>query len=122
MNYSDHPRIKQDYIILLIFFLATLVIDGIWFFLDESIPPYDQSAHLTTALQHYRIFQGFNLFSGDWWLSLWQLTPSYRAPFVYICTVPFLFFCQKLPSSQPSQLVIHGNNHIFCISFRHLSI
>ncbi|WP_414754430.1 hypothetical protein [Anabaena sp. CCY 9910] len=94
MNYSD-SQIKRDYIILLIIFLITLVIDRIWFFIDESIPAYDQSAHLTTVLHHYRIFQDFNIFSGDWWLSLWQITPSYRAPFVYICTVPFLFLFGK---------------------------
>jgi 4-amino-4-deoxy-L-arabinose transferase-like glycosyltransferase len=86
-NYSQH---RKDYIILLTILLIALAIDRTWFFLDESIPSYDQSAHLTTALHHYRIFQNFNIFSGDWWLSLWQLTPSYRAPFVYICTVPFL--------------------------------
>jgi len=91
MNYSDASKIKRDYIILLIIFFVTLFIDRIWFFIDDSIPAYDQSAHLTTVLHHYRIFQNFNIFSGDWWLSLWEITPSYRAPFVYICTVPFLF-------------------------------
>ncbi|MDZ7959375.1 MAG: hypothetical protein RMY34_16070 [Aulosira sp. DedQUE10] len=90
MNYSNYSRIRKDYLILLIIWLIGLVIDRTWFFLDESIPLYDQSAHLTTALHHYRIFQNFNILSGDWWLSLWQLTPSYRAPFVYVCTVPFL--------------------------------
>lgn len=90
MNHPDHSQLKKDYIILLIIWLVGLVIDRTWFSLDKSIPFYDQSAHLTTALHHYRIFQNFNIFSGDWWLSLWQLTPSYRAPFVYICTVPFL--------------------------------
>jgi 4-amino-4-deoxy-L-arabinose transferase-like glycosyltransferase len=95
MNHPDNSQIKKDYIILLIIWLIGLVIDRTWFFLDKSIPFYDQSAHLTTALHHYRIFQNFNIFSGDWWLSLWQLTPSYRAPFVYICTVPFLILFGK---------------------------
>lgn len=95
MNYYNNSQIKKDYIILLIIWLIGLVIDRIWFFLDNSIPSYDQSAHLTTAFHHYRIFQNFNIFSGDWWLSLWQLTPSYRAPFVYICTVPFLLLFGK---------------------------
>ncbi|MBE9250425.1 hypothetical protein IQ226_14960 [Dolichospermum sp. LEGE 00240] len=90
MNYSSYLKINKDYIILLTIWLIGLMIDRTWFFLDESIPAYDQSAHLTGALHHYRIFQNLNILSGDWWLSLWQLTPSYRAPFVYICTVPFL--------------------------------
>ncbi|BAY26214.1 hypothetical protein NIES2100_60280 [Calothrix sp. NIES-2100] len=90
MTYSNN-KLPKDYIILLIIWFVGLVIDRLWFFLDESIPSYDQSAHLTTAFHHYRIFQNFHIFSGDWWLSLWQLTPSYRSPFIYICTVPFLF-------------------------------
>lgn len=95
MNFSDNSQTKKDYIILVIIWFLALVIDRLWFFLDESIPSYDQSAHLTTALHHERIFQNFNIFSGDWWLSLWQLTPSYRAPFVYICTVPFVILFSR---------------------------
>ncbi|MDB9450298.1 hypothetical protein [Dolichospermum circinale] len=95
MNYSSYLKINKDYIILLTIWLIGLMIDRTWFFLDESIPAYDQSAHLTGALHHYRIFQNLNILSGDWWLSLWQLTPSYRAPFVYICTVPFLVLFGK---------------------------
>ncbi|MBD2509099.1 hypothetical protein H6G91_17690 [Nostoc muscorum FACHB-395] len=90
MNNFVPSQRRKDYIILLIIWLIALAIDRTWFLLDDSIPSYDQSAHLTTALHHYRIFQNFNIFSGNWWLSLWQLTPSYRAPFLYICTVPFL--------------------------------
>ncbi|WP_413175204.1 hypothetical protein [Anabaena azotica] len=91
MNDFHDTKSKKDYLILLLIWLVALVIDRTWFLLDNSIPAHDQSAHLTGALSHYRIFENFNLFSGEWWLSLWQLTPSYRAPFVYICTVPFLF-------------------------------
>lgn len=75
-------KINKDYIILCLIWLIGLVIDRTWFFLDNSIPAYDQSAHLTTALHHYRIFQNLNLLLSDWWSSLWELTPSYRAPFV----------------------------------------
>ncbi|AFZ57947.1 hypothetical protein H6G54_18700 [Anabaena cylindrica FACHB-243] len=95
MNYFHDFKLKKHYLILFIIWLLALVIDRAWFFLDNSIPAHDQSAHLTGALSHYRIFENFNLFSGDWWLSLWKLTPSYRAPFVYICTVPFLFLFGK---------------------------
>ncbi|MBD2196103.1 MULTISPECIES: hypothetical protein [Calothrix] len=94
MNYSI-TRFKKDYLILFLIWFIGLIIDRLWFLLDESIPSYDQSAHLTTALHHYRIFQNIHIFSGDWWLSLWKLTPSYRAPFVYICTVPFFFLFGK---------------------------
>lgn len=95
MNDYRYLKINKDYIILLTIWLIGLLIDRTWFFLDESIPSYDQSAHLTAALHHYRIFQNLNILSGNWWLSLWELTPSYRAPFVYICTVPFLVLFGK---------------------------
>lgn len=95
MNDYRYLKINKDYIILLTIWLIGLLIDRTWFFLDESIPSYDQSAHLTGALHHYRIFQSLNILSGNWWLSLWELTPSYRAPFVYICTVPFLVLFGK---------------------------
>jgi len=95
MNYYRYLKINKDYIILLTIWLIGLLIDRTWFFLDESIPSYDQSAHLTAALHHDRIFQNLNILSGNWWLSLWELTPSYRAPFVYICTVPFLVLFGK---------------------------
>ncbi|BAY28362.1 hypothetical protein NIES2107_01890 [Nostoc carneum NIES-2107] len=91
MASPNFSRVDKDYFILFIIWLIALIIDRTWFLLDESIPAYDQSAHLTMALHHYRVFQDFNLFSGDWWLSLWQRSQSYRAPFVYICTVPFFF-------------------------------
>ncbi|MDZ8090401.1 MAG: hypothetical protein RMZ42_00410 [Nostoc sp. DedQUE05] len=90
MSNFDHSQHRKDYLILLVIWVIALAIDRAWFLLDDSIPAFDQSAHLATALHHYKVFQNFNIFSGDWWLSLWQLTPSYRAPFVYICTVPFL--------------------------------
>lgn len=82
-------KANKDYIILFSILFIGLIIDRTWLLLDESIPAWDQSAHLTAALHHYRVFQDVNIFSGDWWLSLWELTPSYRAPFIYICTVPF---------------------------------
>lgn len=95
MNSSSYLKINKDHIILLTIWLVGLFIDRTWFFLDNSIPSYDQSAHLTGALHHYRIFQNWRIFSDDWWLSLWELTPSYRAPFVYVCTVPFLVLFGK---------------------------
>ncbi|BAY64425.1 hypothetical protein NIES22_45230 [Calothrix brevissima NIES-22] len=118
MNYSI-TGFKKDYLILLLIWLTGLIIDRLWFFLDESIPSYDQSAHLTTALHHYRIFQNLHIFSGDWWLSLWKLTPSYRAPFVYICTVPFFFLFGK--GFDQASLVNLIYSAVIIISIYHLA-
>jgi 4-amino-4-deoxy-L-arabinose transferase-like glycosyltransferase len=91
MNYFHCSKYKKHYLILLVVWLMALVIDRTWSLLDNSIPPHDQSADLKRALSHYRIFKNFNLFSGGWWLSLWELAPSYRPPFVYIYPAPLLF-------------------------------
>ncbi|MBO1060469.1 MAG: hypothetical protein HEQ14_05930 [Aphanizomenon flos-aquae CP01] len=52
MNDYRYLKVNKDYIILLTIWLIGLLIDRTWFFLDESIPSYDQSAHLTGALHH----------------------------------------------------------------------
>ncbi|MFM2062492.1 MAG: hypothetical protein RLZZ507_2162 [Cyanobacteriota bacterium] len=122
MNYFTDSKLKKDYFILFIIWLLAFVIDRTWFFLDDSIPAHDQSAHLTGALSHYRIFDSFfdnfNFFSGEWWLSLWQLSPSYRAPFVYICTVPFLYLFGK--GYEQSSLVNLLYTAIIILSVYHL--
>ncbi|MBD2664931.1 hypothetical protein B6N60_00994 [Richelia sinica FACHB-800] len=117
MKKIHFSKLNKDYLSLSLICLIILVVDRIWFFYDESIPSYDQSAHLTTALHHYRVFQNFNIFSQSWWLSLWQLTPSYRAPFVYICTVPFLLLFGKGYDQASLVNLIYTVIIIFCVYY-----
>jgi len=69
--------------------LMGAVCDRLWFGLDHTVPAWDQSAHLMAALNYWRVFQTPQLFSSDWWIHLWQLSPKFP-PLVYISTVPFI--------------------------------
>jgi 4-amino-4-deoxy-L-arabinose transferase-like glycosyltransferase len=62
----------------------------LWLSIDRSLPSWDQAAHLTNALIFQKIFDRPQLLSPDWWHELWAGSPSYRAPFIYWLTVPFL--------------------------------
>ncbi|MBD0334134.1 MAG: glycosyltransferase family 39 protein [Cyanobacteria bacterium Co-bin13] len=72
-----------------VWLLATLG-DGLWLWLDQAPPAWDQGEHLTRALNHWGLFQAPALTEESWWQSLWRLSPTYRAPFVYLMTVPLL--------------------------------
>lgn len=80
----------SDVAILIILWLISAIFDCLWLTLDHSIPAWDQSAHLIQALNHWRVLQHIQIFSGSWWNELWQQATSYRAPFVYLVTVPVL--------------------------------
>lgn len=70
--------------------LGAAVFDRLWLGFDQSVPAWDQGDHLSRALEYWRAFWHPDFFSGQWWLSLWQLSPGYRAPLVYLFTIPFL--------------------------------
>lgn len=80
----------SDIAILIILWLISAIFDCLWLTLDHSIPAWYQSAHLIQALNHWRVLQHIQIFSGSWWNELWQQATSYRAPFVYLVTVPVL--------------------------------
>lgn len=80
----------QDITILAGLWLLCAGVDRLWFALDHTVPAWDQSDHLTRALHYWRHWQHPHLLSGAWWQALWQLSPSYRAPWIYLLTVPFL--------------------------------
>ncbi|MEB3335934.1 MAG: hypothetical protein VKJ46_00615 [Leptolyngbyaceae bacterium] len=80
----------RNIVILLLLWLAAAAVDRIWFVLDHAEPAWDQSDHLTRALNYWRVLQHPQLFSGGWWTELWQQSTTYRAPLVYLATVPFL--------------------------------
>ncbi len=75
--------------ILFILWFAAAVCDCLWLILDGSIPSWDQSDHLTRSLNYWRVLQHPQIFSSEWWHQLWQQSPTYRGPFVYLVTVPF---------------------------------
>jgi len=79
---------RKDYQSLGLIWLLTAIHDLIWLSLDRTIPPWDQSNHLTGSLNHLHALQNARFFDGDWWVRFWQLSGKYP-PLTYILTAPF---------------------------------
>lgn len=69
--------------------LATAVVDRLWFAIDHSMPAWDQAEYLTGCLNYWHAIQHPHVLSIDWWKSIWLLS-SKIPPFTYIATAPFL--------------------------------
>lgn len=85
-----HLPHSQDAIVLGSLWCISAFMTCVWLWLDRAVPGWDDSAHLSGALGYWQLLQKPDFFSGDWWVAFWQKAPSYRAPFIYIATVPFL--------------------------------
>ncbi|PSN19785.1 hypothetical protein C7271_05550 [filamentous cyanobacterium CCP5] len=80
----------RDFGLLLLLWASATIFDGVWLFIDHAPPAWDQGEHLTRALNYWRLLQQPHWMESDWWQQLWLLSPSYRAPLVYLVTVPVL--------------------------------
>ncbi|OLP15631.1 hypothetical protein BST81_25085 [Leptolyngbya sp. 'hensonii'] len=85
----------RDILVLVALWGVATIVDRVWFSLDQAPPAWDQGDHLTRAMNYWRVLQTPEIFSSTWWTQLWSLSPGYRAPFVYLATVPFLALCGK---------------------------
>ncbi len=81
---------NREWLAPILLSIVGIAIHILWLSLDRSLPSWDQAAHLTNALIFQKIIDQIQIFSADWWHELWAGSPSYRAPFIYILTVPFL--------------------------------
>ena len=81
---------RREWLAPILLSLIGITLEILWLSLDRSLPSWDQAAHLTNALIFQKIINQIQIFSADWWHDLWAGSPSYRAPFIYILTVPFL--------------------------------
>jgi 4-amino-4-deoxy-L-arabinose transferase-like glycosyltransferase len=68
--------------------LISITIHLTWLTLDRSQPAWDQAGHLTGVLNFQRVLTQIQIFSPDWWHDLWAQATSYRAPLIYLLTVP----------------------------------
>ncbi len=73
---------------LLLLWLASLVIDRLWFAFDQSMPAWDQADYLNGALGYWHMFQDGNRFTADWWQQFWVAAPKIP-PLTYLFTLPF---------------------------------
>ncbi|MFM7192058.1 MAG: phospholipid carrier-dependent glycosyltransferase, partial [Microcystaceae cyanobacterium] len=86
---SINPSIKKrDYALLGLIWLLSNLSDRLWLSLNQAVPAWDQSNHLTNALLYLRALQTPDIFHGEWWRQLWMLSPKYP-PFTYLASVPF---------------------------------
>jgi len=81
-------RTKRDYALLGLIWLLSNLSDRLWLSLNQAVPAWDQSNHLTNALLYLRALQTPDIFQGEWWRQLWMLSPKYP-PFTYLASVPF---------------------------------
>ncbi len=72
-------------LILVTIWLLGAICDRVWFFLDKSVPSWDQADYLTGSLNYLQALQNSDLLNGEWWQSLWFLS-SKIPPLTYICT------------------------------------
>jgi len=88
MNFhSTGIKVRHSHL-LFAFWLISVIFDILWLRLDQSAPGWDQGDHLTRALNYWYLWQQPHLNSSHWWTQLWLLSPGYRAPFIYLLTVP----------------------------------
>ncbi|WP_040898742.1 glycosyltransferase family 39 protein [Xenococcus sp. PCC 7305] len=80
---------KQSLIILVVIWLIVTACDRLWFFLDHSVPAWDQADYLNGALNYWHALQNPQLFDGDWWRSFWLIS-SKIPPLHYILTTPLI--------------------------------
>jgi 4-amino-4-deoxy-L-arabinose transferase-like glycosyltransferase len=72
-----------------ILWLLSATLDRLWFFLDRSVPAWDQADYLTGCLNYWHALQTPQWFSQTWWTELWLLS-SKIPPFTYLATA-FVF-------------------------------
>ncbi|MEB3269333.1 MAG: glycosyltransferase family 39 protein [Leptolyngbya sp.] len=89
-NLGQRSPALRDGLLLAIAWLLILAVDGLWLYLDQAPPAWDQGDHLNRALEHWRLLQGMRPLDPSWWQALWALSPGYRAPLVYLLTTPWL--------------------------------
>ena len=58
---------KRNILILGIIWLVGMLRDRLWLALDNSIPAWDQTHHLTGSLNYLHALQNAQWFDGEWW-------------------------------------------------------
>ena len=110
---------KQGLIILTIIWLGVAICDRVWFFLDNSVPAWDQADYLNGALNYWHALQNPQWFNGDWWRSFWLLSNKIP-PLHYILTTPFINIWGT--SADAASIVIIFYNALLLISVYGLGV
>ena len=75
--------------IICLIWLAGAICDRLWFWLDRSVPAWDQADYLNGVLNYWEALQNPQWLNGEWWRGFW-LQSSKIPPLNYILTVPLI--------------------------------
>ncbi len=87
---SECSSDRRDALVLLALWLGCLLADGLWVGQHHLPPAWDQGDHLSRTLGFWQVLQQPAPWSGEWWVNLWNQSPSYRGPLTYLVTAPVL--------------------------------
>jgi 4-amino-4-deoxy-L-arabinose transferase-like glycosyltransferase len=79
---------RQGLVIVGIIWILGILVDRFWFYLDYTIPAWDQADYLNGGVMYTQALQTPRWFDGSWWRSLWLMSPKIP-PLTYILTIPF---------------------------------
>jgi 4-amino-4-deoxy-L-arabinose transferase-like glycosyltransferase len=85
---GQHRFNLPPYGVLFLIWLASNAGDRLWLALDQGVPAWDQSNHLSYSLLYGRALENPDFGNGDWWRQFWLLSPKYP-PLTYLLAVPF---------------------------------
>lgn len=77
----------QRLVYLSIIWLVSVIIDRLWFAVDQSIPAWDQADYLNGVVNYWEILHNPNWLSGEWWRQFWLISPKIP-PLTYLLTTP----------------------------------
>jgi 4-amino-4-deoxy-L-arabinose transferase-like glycosyltransferase len=84
------PSVKHsEWLAPILLSIVGMSIHILWLLCDRSLPAWDQAALLTNALIFQKTLAQIHILSPDWWHEFWAGATSYRAPLIYVLTVPF---------------------------------
>ena len=99
--------------IIFLIWLLGAISDRLWFWLDHSVPAWDQADYLNGALNYGYALQNFQGFNEEWRRSLWLLSNKIP-PLHYILTAPWLNLFGK--SEDIASLVMLGYSALLLIA------
>ena len=84
MSSNTIPK-KKLILWLLLIWIIGLMIDRLWFSLDNSVPSWDPADYLNGVMRYHKALENLDLLNSSWWRNFWVLS-SKIPPLIYIIT------------------------------------
>ncbi len=120
-GYQSSDKLSNKFIIicLILIWSLGLIIDRIWFRLDNTIPAWDPSEYLNGVIVYKEALKTPNFFDASWWREFWLLSNKIP-PLMYIFTAPFFLILGA--SVDHGNLVLSLFSLVLLISLFYLGI